>query len=359
MHRISSLTAIYHPLWFVLALLVLAPACRTKSLALQQPSNPMDQKSYVGMMPCADCLGIATTLHLDEKGGYRHEQRYLGKSSESFVTTGSYVIDNGRLRLSPKPAAQSSSPDQFMLEGGSLRQLDMQGQVIAGGLADRYLLSAANLELNSGQRLLWVDEVRVGCTGVMEQTCLRVIRGPGHGALLAPEDADWSLLYEEIEGYEFRPGEVSLLVVQESHRSAAETPADASTIQYRIVRELARFGDSRQRLHDIWALDQIGGKVYSWQDGQKHPTLEIDVQGMSVQGNDGCNTLGGKLQELGNTAMHFGPILSTRMMCPAVMETANVFNAGLTNTRQYRLEGMKLHLLDETGRELMVLRKVD
>ena len=331
-------------------------ACR----ATRPMQSTTDAETLVGLLPCADCAGIATTLTLEPDGGYRLAQRYLGRSAEPETSAGTYARASGVLRLAPKPAPGTPTPTQFRVDGSELVQLDLAGGAITGALAERYRLRPADLTLAEGERLLWVDQARVPCTGVGRQTCLRVIRGPGRGSPLVAEDADWTLLYQNIAGYTFVPGQVAQLVVRETHRDAGQTPADASTVTYALVRELARFGDARVRLHDIWALERLGGNDYAAEDGAEHPVVELDLQTMVAMGTDGCNRFRGPIAALGSDTLRFGPLAGTRKMCPpTVMRVADPFNRALAATRTYRLDDLRLRLFGAGGEEVAVLRKVD
>jgi copper homeostasis protein (lipoprotein) len=56
--------------------------------------------SFVGILPCADCAGIAQTLSLREDGLYRMRRTYLGKPGNPFAETGRWQVDaSGRLLL--------------------------------------------------------------------------------------------------------------------------------------------------------------------------------------------------------------------------------------------------------------------
>ena len=344
----------------LLLLFILAGlACRSTRHSTSAATSTTT-RHYAGILPCADCAGIATLFYLEADGNYRLQQHYLGKPSEAVTTQGSYTTTGNRLRLAPKPAPSTPTPATYLVTDAGLQQLDLADEPITGALADRYVLQTGDLSLSEGERLLWVDAAAVPCTGVGRQTCLRIMRDVGRGKGLLPTDQDWRLLYNGIKGFDFQPGVVSLLVVREQHRAAQDTPADASSINYELVRRVGAWGDSTMALHDIWALHQLAGKApYQPQEGRQHATLEINLTNASVNGNDGCNTLRGTITSVGAEELVMSRLLSTRMTCPEVMATADAFMQALNNTRRYRREGLKLHLLDERGEELMVLRKVD
>ena len=87
--------------------------------------------SFVGILPCADCAGIAQTLSLREDGLYRMRRTYLGKPDNPFAEIGRWRVDaGGRLLLS-----SGSEQSLFEIAGAdTLRQLDRAGQPIRTAL---------------------------------------------------------------------------------------------------------------------------------------------------------------------------------------------------------------------------------
>ena len=87
--------------------------------------------SFVGILPCADCAGIAQTLSLREDGLYRMRRTYLGKPDNPFAEIGRWRVDaGGRLLLS-----SGSEQSLFEIAGADpLRQLDRAGQPIRTAL---------------------------------------------------------------------------------------------------------------------------------------------------------------------------------------------------------------------------------
>lgn len=52
-------------------------------------------QTYYGVLPCADCSGIETTLSLESlQNKYILQQNYLGKKDGLFETTGTFTIDS-------------------------------------------------------------------------------------------------------------------------------------------------------------------------------------------------------------------------------------------------------------------------
>lgn len=107
--------------------------------AAHNSANALDwDGSYTGIVPCADCEGIATTLTLERSGNYTLRTQYLGKSEEVMQSTGEFAweADGNRLRL----RGTNGAADRFQVGEGQLFQLDPDGGRISGALAEKYIL---------------------------------------------------------------------------------------------------------------------------------------------------------------------------------------------------------------------------
>ena len=94
--------------------------------------------TFAGVLPCADCLGIANTLTLQPDGSYRLRRTYLGKPAgsvlpvKSMTETGCWTADHKGKRIALQNSADKIiQPLYFsVLANDKLRQLDSQGQAI-------------------------------------------------------------------------------------------------------------------------------------------------------------------------------------------------------------------------------------
>ncbi len=339
-----------HLVAFTLVFATLA-ACKTTAIA---EFDKAQTEAYAGLLPCADCAGIATTLTLKPDKTFALEQRYLGKTGGVFTSKGRYVRANGEVELGFADT-RTPRPSRYRIEGESLRMLDLEGKAVTGDLADFYLLQTFDPELAANERHYWINAAKVDCQGVGPMTCMQVARGGEKG------HTEWQNFYSNIEGFDFKPGQITHLVVRETKLAPAAVPADASSIKYELTRYINAYPMARPTtgLHDIWALQSLNGEAYFGKDGQEHPTLELNLTEMRAMGTDGCNRFMGKIEKAGTEELSFGPLAGTRMMCAEVMATADAFNKALDATRGYRLGNGRLTLLDDGGAEVMVLRKVD
>ena len=116
-----------------------------------------------------------------------------------------------------------------------------------------------------------------------------------------------------------------------------------------------------QTLHDIWALNAIGEKELNKEEfsgGKRIPMLEIYIEDKIIRGNDSCNDLFGKIENLDQTSIKFGGIGGTKMMCPE-MKLSSDFVKSLIQTKTYKIAKMYLYFYDKNGIEILKFIKVD
>lgn len=202
------------------------------------------------------------------------------------------------------------------------------------------------------ESVYWVNSRKVDCVGEGPMTCLQVQKGGKLG------EQEWEYFYDSIEGFDYEQGYIYKLTVKETNKPEKDVPADGSSIRYELVKVLEKQADTKLRLHDIWALEAIGGETVDLKTLRKHPSIEINLTNMTVMGNDGCNSLRGDIKEVGAKKLVFGPLAATKMACPN-MELSSKFSQKLSQVQNYQLKGLKLHLLDGESNELLRFRKVD
>lgn len=94
---------------------------------------------YVGTTPCANCEGIETELTLGKDKTFVLKTKYIGKGAEKIKTekgtfswdgSGSVIVLNGL----------EHKPNQYKVGENHLVQMDMQGKIVEGSLASKYIL---------------------------------------------------------------------------------------------------------------------------------------------------------------------------------------------------------------------------
>ena len=97
---------------------------------------------YKGVVPCADCEGIETSLTLNRDTSYQLSTSYLGKDATAFKQQGHFEWNNTGSIV--QLLQQKDGPAWYKVVENQLIQLDMAGQLITGDLAENYKLTKQN-----------------------------------------------------------------------------------------------------------------------------------------------------------------------------------------------------------------------
>lgn len=136
----------------LLALLFSFAACQTKQTAngnsqtektvvtdQHNAANSIDWAgTYKGMVPCADCEGIETTITLAKDGSFKLVTVYKGKSEEKNEFSGNFSWNENGNTLNFSEI--ENGPSKYFVGENTLIQLDMEGNRITGDLANSYIL---------------------------------------------------------------------------------------------------------------------------------------------------------------------------------------------------------------------------
>lgn len=92
---------------------------------------------YKGVLPTASAGGMEVVVNLTDST-YSKDVKYLGeKNGKTFSTKGAFSWDKDGSIITLNG---EDKPNQYFVEEGALRQLDIEGKKIDGNLADQYLL---------------------------------------------------------------------------------------------------------------------------------------------------------------------------------------------------------------------------
>ncbi len=95
--------------------------------------------TYRGTLPCADCEGIETAITLNQDGTYQKSETYLTnrEGKKNFEENGKFSWDTTGSIVT----LHADSGDFMCKVGeGKLFALDMEGKMVEGQLADKYIL---------------------------------------------------------------------------------------------------------------------------------------------------------------------------------------------------------------------------
>lgn len=97
--------------------------------------------TYEGLLPCADCEAIKTTITLTEEGTFVYTAEYLNKDL-IVENSGKIVWDETGNTIILED--EESFNVQLVVAENALIQLDTEGNLIEGALAEHYRLNKIN-----------------------------------------------------------------------------------------------------------------------------------------------------------------------------------------------------------------------
>lgn len=197
----------------------------------------------------------------------------------------------------------------------------------------------------------WINSAKVDCVGVGPMSCMQIQKSD------QIEEGNWTLFYDQIEGFEYEPGFIYELEVEVSKKSAP-VPADASSLSYKLVQVVSKTQDQRLALTNIWKVLHVGAIQDPKSAKGEALTFEINGSQASYFGETGCNSIRGGFTLENVKGIRFGQGAATMMACPN-MEVENEIKKVLELIRTFEIENNVLYLRDEKGQALMSLRAVD
>jgi heat shock protein HslJ len=199
--------------------------------------------------------------------------------------------------------------------------------------------------------LRWtIGPALVDCTGVAPTVCMTYRDAP---------DGPWKRVFGDIEGFEFRPGHETDVLVR--HVPIARPPADAPSRRTILVREIERRPIVSTSLPATlagtnWQLATMRGSELPAAGARGPITLAFDA-GTRAAGNSGVNRYGARV-DAGPDWLRVTGAVSTRMAGPPeAMALESEFLSRLQRAGGWRIDGDRLRLIDAKGIELMVLRR--
>ncbi|PHM71655.1 envelope stress response activation lipoprotein NlpE [Xenorhabdus sp. KJ12.1] len=113
----------------------------------------INEKVFKGVIPCADCAGIETTLQLAKDGSYILEQTYLKSGQEEpFFDTGHWIVNGKKINLT---SGEEGKKAYYQMKGENLVMLDINGEPIQSKL--NYELTKVTPQKLSGEYIYFAD----------------------------------------------------------------------------------------------------------------------------------------------------------------------------------------------------------
>ena len=115
-------------------LLFMMAACSSSQKKMEKE---LAGKSFGGIIPCADCEGIALTIHFFANSRYESQSMYIGESNKKFVREGFWkAAEDSTITLVP----EDGDPRRLKVHGNEFLLLDRSGKEVDGNLASNYML---------------------------------------------------------------------------------------------------------------------------------------------------------------------------------------------------------------------------
>lgn len=199
--------------------------------------------------------------------------------------------------------------------------------------------------------VMWVGGVKTECdSGSGKTECLNVYKGEDL------KKQNWENMYASIEGFEFEEGYMKKIEVSKEEMDAKDTPADASSIKYTLVRNIEKKEDQRTQMKGDWVLATING--ININKMVVLPTLKVNLKEMRISGNAGCNEYGAQIESLTTEELKLSHSLGTLKACANENIEEEYFQA-IGKVRRYTVEDNKLIFSNEEGEEVLTYIVVD
>jgi len=127
------------PILMILIILLMVNSCATSGSS--KSGDPHWAGMYVGVIPAADCPGIAVVVILNADGRYKITYQYIDRDVSVVTYSGSISWDEKTKVITLEPADRLPP---YQIGRNKLTFLDMEGKKISGKLADNYVLRKVN-----------------------------------------------------------------------------------------------------------------------------------------------------------------------------------------------------------------------
>jgi heat shock protein HslJ len=195
------------------------------------------------------------------------------------------------------------------------------------------------------KKVFYINSQYKECTGVGPMKCLQYKESP---------TADWNLMYQGIEGFDYEPG--YLYTIRVKQKKVKSPPADGSSIRYQLKKVISKEKDTNMEESMMrspegkWLITSmvINGKLTDV--SAKAYEFEFKTAGKQVFTKI-CNNMSGGYTMEGNT-IKFGPMRSTKMLCPET-DYESAFSQAIMQVDTVEYERNRMHL--KKGNETLLI----
>ncbi|NDV46795.1 META domain-containing protein [Paludibacter sp. 221] len=133
-------------------------SCKKTSKTADNSNNSLDWNGiYTGVVPCADCEGIQTTIVLNLNNSYELRTKYLGKNTEEYVKTGTFEWNKEGNEITLSGIDKNEAPSKYMVGENKLVQLDTKGKRMESATEPNYTLAKASDIIEKYWKLIEVN----------------------------------------------------------------------------------------------------------------------------------------------------------------------------------------------------------
>jgi len=200
--------------------------------------------------------------------------------------------------------------------------------------------------MNENHKIVWVNKYKTPCMGMVPMRCLQIQEGD----VIDPKK--WNVVFGDIEGFNFEPGILYKLLIEEVSIEPSMVPADGSSIKRKLIKVLETI--KSDSLDGKWIALEING-INSVLLELTNPLITID--GNKISGTDGCNNVMGSLIESNQYTFKTSPLMGTKMYCEGKMKVADAFGRQMEKSRYYKIMDNELHLQDQEGLVIMKFKR--
>jgi putative lipoprotein len=354
------------------SLLLTLTMCQSLAADRHTSENSLDWAGvYQGVVPCADCAGIETTLKLTTGRTYELSMTYLGKSATPISSAGPFEWRQDGRAIMLKTG--DGTPRFYRVEENRLRQLDMHGEPITSALADKYVLQKLAANTASGQSTLtgtatYRERMTLPAQSVFEATLEDVsrvdapaqvigrarIENPGNPPIkfaIAYDPGRIDSKHRYVVRARIRVVDNLLFTTEAGYPVlTAGHPSQASLLLSRATVGVPSPTGSTPTLENTyWRLMRLGTRSVAVDENQREPHLILHPADKRVTGSGGCNSLAGTYR-LERNGLTFSQMAGTMMACPSGMEHERAFHEVLGRVATWRIEGEQLELCDSSGK---------
>ena len=268
--------------------------------------------TWSGEVPCADCQAIRMTLTLESDGVFLLRQTYVGADEgrdRSFVDRGRWERSADGRRLTLRGGTEAVR--QFAVPvPDRLRMLDTEGNEIR---------SQANYELTRAATVDPIaDRARLRGTFTYLADAARYVDCATGRSVPVAMTADYLALERAYLAARTAAG-AALLVTLEGHMEMRPGMEGDALVETLVVDMFERAWPDERCGPAIegktWRLTALADQPLAAIEPERAPSLSLDGATKRASGSAGCNRFSGTYELSGNS-LRFGPLATTRMMCP-------------------------------------------